>query len=117
MEQNTPVSSSKGLSIAALVCGIIGVVGLFLSAHPVIAVITFVIAILGLVLGAVGMKKAKENNEPRGLAIAGLVLGIVGTALGLIGVICAICVCTAASAINQGISDGSLQDLINQIGG
>ena len=93
------MNSSKGISIAALVCGIVGIVGLFVSAHPVIAIIVFLVAVAGIVLGAIGMKKAKANGEPKGLATAGLVCGIVGTALALIGVICAITVIAAAKAV------------------
>ena len=92
------MSSSKGISIAALVCGILGIVGLFVTAHPVLAIIVFVIAVLGIVFGGIGMSKAKKNGESSGLAIAGLVCGIVGTALALIGVMCALCVIGSLAA-------------------
>ncbi|MCH5202404.1 MAG: DUF4190 domain-containing protein [Oscillospiraceae bacterium] len=85
MENNT---SSKGMSIGALVCGILGIVGSFI---PVVCYFTLVLAILGIVFGAKGMKTSKETGEGRGLAIAGLVLGIIGTSFAAIGVICVAC--------------------------
>lgn len=79
---------SKGMSIAALVCGILGIVGSFI---PVVCYFTFVLAILGIIFGAKGLKIAKANNEGTGLAVAGLVLGIIGTVMGSLSVLCVIC--------------------------
>lgn len=87
--------SSKGLSIAALVCGIVGIAAGWL---PVFGWIAIVAGIAGIVLGAIGMKKAKANGEPKGLATAGLVLGIIGTAVAVIAVICVVCVFSVASS-------------------
>ena len=53
-------NNSKGISIAALVCGILGIVGSFI---PVVQYFTLVLAIVGIVLGAIGMKKAQEAVE------------------------------------------------------
>ncbi|MEG0230028.1 MAG: DUF4190 domain-containing protein [Oscillospiraceae bacterium] len=85
---NTPQMSNNGngLAIAALVCGILGIVGGFI---PVVQYFTLVLAILGIVFGAKAKKTATDDK--RGLAVAGLVCGIVGTAFGAIGVICAVC--------------------------
>ena len=84
-------NNSKGFSIAARVCGILGIIGSFI---PVVCYFTFVLAVLGIVFGVLGRKKA--NPGETGLATAGLVLGIIGTAFGAVGIICVIC---AASAI------------------
>lgn len=111
MEQN----SNKGMSIAALVCGIVGCVGMFMSAHPVIAVITLVVAILGIVFGAKGMKASKVTGEGKGLAVAGLVLGIIGTVFAAIGVICWACVACAAKKVTDAVNAGDLNDLLNQL--
>ena len=70
-----PPQASKSMSVSAFVCGILGIVGSFL---PIIGYFTLVLAILGIVFGARGMKIAKYNHESKGLAIAGLVLGIIG---------------------------------------
>lgn len=112
MEQYQSNGSSKGISIAALVCGIVGIVGAW---FPVICYFALIIAIVGIVLGAIGMKKAKENNEPKGLATAGLVLGIIGTALAVIGVICIVACTVAANAAGSQYLD-QLNDLANQLG-
>ena len=105
--------NSKTCSIIALVCGIIGVV--FAWWGMVISIIAFICAIVGIVFGAMGMKKAKAENAPKGLAVAGLVCGIVGAALALIGVICAACVLCTASAIYDGAANGSLSSSLNEL--
>ncbi|MGN1111776.1 MAG: DUF4190 domain-containing protein [Acutalibacteraceae bacterium] len=100
-------NNSKVFSIVALVCGIVGIIGAWI---PVLCYFAFVIAILGIVFGAIGMKKCKAAGERKGLAIAGLVCGIIGTAITLIAVICAVCVvCTAASVL--GAAGGTASDL------
>ena len=89
-------NNGKGMSIAALVFGILGIVGSFI---PVVCYFTLVLAILGIIFGALGMKKAKlAGGEGKGLAVAGLVLGIIGTAFGAIGVICIACAAAAVAS-------------------
>ncbi|PKM63162.1 MAG: hypothetical protein CVU97_01570 [Firmicutes bacterium HGW-Firmicutes-21] len=88
-------NSGNGMAVAALVCGILGIIGSFI---PFVNYFTLVLAILGIVFGAIGLKRAKFSGKGEGLATAGLVLGIVGTAFGAIGVICVlICTSTIAS--------------------
>ena len=113
-EMYTPNPTPEGqetnkMSIAALVCGILGIVGSFI---PVISYFTLVLAILGIVFGSKGMKIAKITGQGQGLATAiakitgqgqglataGLVLGIIGTAFGVIGVLCIICAAGALAA-------------------
>lgn len=92
-----PVNSGKGMSVAALVLGILGIVGAWI---PVVCWFTGVLAILGLVFGAIGRKKSvKATGKASGLATAGFVLGIIGTSFAVIGIICTVaCVaCVAAS--------------------
>ena len=94
-------SPSKGFGIAALVLGILSIVFLCLSWHPVFALIDLVLSIFAIVLGAVGMSRAKKSHASAGLAIAGLVCGIVGTVLSLGFLVCwAACAVTAVSATN-----------------
>ncbi len=76
------------MAIAALVCGILGIVGSFI---PVVCYFTFVLAILGIVFGVKARKQAAETGEGKGLATAGLILGIIGTVVGGLGVACVIC--------------------------
>ena len=71
--------NAKNISIAALVCGILGIVGSFI---PVVSYFTLVLAILGIVFGVKGRKA--EGNDKKGLATAGMVLGIIGVACSVI---------------------------------
>lgn len=90
MQNNT----GKNFSIAALVCGILGIVGSFI---PIVSYFTLVLAILGIIFGVKGRKMA--TPETKGLATAGFVLGIIGVCFAVIGVICAICAVGMLAAI------------------
>jgi hypothetical protein len=61
-----PPNTSNGLAIAALVCGIVGLLCL-----------GFVLGPLAIIFGGIGLSKANQGAEHKGLATAGLVLGIV----------------------------------------
>ncbi len=90
--------TTKNKSIVALVCGILGIVGGWI---PVVCYFTFVLAIVGLVFGALALKDKPQGND-KGIAVAGLVCGIVGTVFGLIGVLCAVCaICAANAFVNE----------------
>ena len=80
-----PPAQTNGMAIAALVCGVLGIVGSFI---PVVMYFTAVLAVLGIIFGVMGMKKAKQIGSGNGLAITGLVLGIVGTIFAIVGIIC-----------------------------
>ena len=92
MENN----NAKGYSIAALVCGILGIVGSFI---PWVCYFTFVLAILGIVFGVKGRKLAQPDQK--GLATAGFVLGIIGTAIGALGIVCIVCAAGVAGAVGN----------------
>lgn len=93
---------------AALVLGIVSVtmvvLGFFLITLP-IAVICGVIAI---VLGRSGKRKVDrgETRRNRGHAQAGFVMGIVGTALGLLGVVGFILLIALSEEFQQGFEQG-----------
>ncbi len=88
-----PVNDGKGMSIAALVCGILGMIGGFI---PVVCYFTTILAVLGLIFGIIGRKKSTlVYGKASGIATAGLVLGIIGTAFAVLGLLCTIA-CTAA---------------------
>lgn len=83
----------KKLSIAALVLGILGIVGGYI---PVVCYFTTICAILGVIFGVKGRKKSvAANGKASGLATAGLVLGIIGLAFAVLGLICT-AICSAA---------------------
>ena len=115
MEKKTNVPA-----IIALVAGILAVVlGIFgwTTARVFVVVIGIVLGALGIVCGAVGMKKAKELGTGKGLAIAGLVCGIVGTVFTPISLPCA---CTAEKArevLESGEVDwNEVNDILNGLG-
>jgi apolipoprotein N-acyltransferase len=62
------------MGVAALVLGIVGFV---VSIIPFLGQYALPVTVLALLLGAIGMRK-----QPRGLATAGLVLGLLGSGLG-----------------------------------
>ena len=77
------------MPVASLVLGILGTL---LSLHPVSMLIGLPMAIVALILGIMGRKQLAAQNQPTGLATAGMVLGIIGTTIGaLILALCAAC--------------------------
>ena len=91
------MNNGKGFSIAALVLGILGIVGGWI---PVLGYFTLVMAILGIIFGAKGRKmSAAADGKASGLATAGLVLGIIGTCIGGLGVLCTTCTLCAAAEV------------------
>ena len=105
--------NAKTCSIVALVCGIVGVV--FAWMGLVFSIIALIASVAGIIFGAMGMKKAKEENVPKGLAVAGLVCGIVGAAFAFIGVICSACVLCAGNAIAESYNNGDLSSSLSEL--
>jgi hypothetical protein len=69
---------SKRLSISSIVGLILGIIGVLLSAVPIINNFAFVLAILALIFGIVGLVRTKnEKKKGRGLAIAAIVLAVI----------------------------------------
>jgi hypothetical protein len=70
---------SNGPATASLVLGIVGVVFGF------VPILGLILGLLGIVFAYLGFKRADAaNGVGRGLAIAGLVLGIIATAMGIV---------------------------------
>ena len=89
----------KNMAIVSLVCGIVGIAGGMLgSVIPFISYIMPLCSIAGIVFGALALKNVKAGNcegNEKGLATAGLVLGIVALALDVVAIIC-VAVCAGA---------------------
>ena len=86
------------MGVAALVLGIIGTL---LSLNWITVWVGVPMSIVALVLGILGRKQAVTDGKPSGTATAGMVLGIVGTAIGaLIFAACASCM-AGVSAIGK----------------
>lgn len=96
--EKTTKTESKGLSIAAMVLGIIALV--FFCAWP----ISIPCAILAIIFGAVQLKKAGK-----GMAIAGLSLGIISIAIWII------LVATGITIFNAATESGSLNNFLDEL--
>lgn len=78
---STPAGASKaagaksmdGLAIASLVCSI---VGMFF--------IPYLLPILGIIFGAVSMKRVEKRSTSYKIAVAGLIVGIIGLVIQII---------------------------------
>lgn len=94
MEQN----DGKGLSIAALVLGIISIISFWL---PMWNTVSLIVSIIGLVLGIKGRQACMSSGAPTGMATAGLVLSIIGLVFAVIGflscTVCTLCIAGAAA--------------------
>lgn len=91
-----PVQKTNGKAIASMVLGILAVVSIFTGK---LAFIGLICGIVGIIL-AVNAKKeiAVTGEEGKGMATAGLVCSIIGTAIAGIGVVCVLCVAGALGA-------------------
>lgn len=92
----------KNMAIAALVCGIVGIAGSFV---PYVQYVAPICAIAGIIFGALSLKriKAGEEVESKGLAIAGLVCGIIATAETVIAFMCVVCALCVTAGIIGGL--------------
>lgn len=94
--------AGKGLSITALVLGIVATV---LAWFYMINIVALICGIVGIICAASGRKKSIESNAPTGLGTAGLVLSIIGTVFAGIGFLsCTLCVLCAGDIANSSYS-------------
>jgi hypothetical protein len=100
------------LAVAALVLGIIGMIA---SLIPFGALLGVPLAIVGLILGILARKNAVETQQPTGMATAGLVVSIIGVALGiLLFALCAACVGNAKRNFERMANDPEYQKQHNK---
>jgi lysylphosphatidylglycerol synthetase-like protein (DUF2156 family) len=77
-----PQPPSNAPAIAALVCGIVGVV---LSWIPFINFLAVILAIVAIITGVVGLRRAGPPEAPgKGMAIAGLITGAVALVVSVV---------------------------------
>lgn len=65
--------SMNGLAIAGFVLALLGFLGSFI---PVVNIFAMGLAVLGLILAGIGLAKSAKLGAGKGLAIAGLILGV-----------------------------------------
>lgn len=113
MGYNIMENSGKGLSVTGLVLGIVATV---LAWFYMINIVALVCGIIGIICAVKGKKAAVAAGAPTGLGTAGLVLSIIGTCLAGIGFFtCTLCVICAAGAIGSAGSAAGLGDLLNNL--
>jgi hypothetical protein len=91
--------ASNGLAVASLVLGILAVVFFWLFW------LAWILGILAIVFGAVGRGKANQGAPNKGMATAGLVLGIVGFAASVLFLVLFVMVANNASDKFQQVAD------------
>ncbi len=78
-----PPAGSNGVAVASMVCGI---TGLTIAWLPFVGVLGAAASVVAVVLGIIGLRRARAGAERRGFAVAGTItgaLGIVATAFGV----------------------------------
>jgi hypothetical protein len=93
-----PPSPRNGIAAAATVLGITGAA---LSWLPFVFVVGVIAAVLGIVFGLVGLRRARRAGHGRALAMTGLVTGVVGVAMGSLGVVLTIATVRALDAFEN----------------
>ena len=103
---------TNGMAVAALVCGILGIVGGFI---PVVTFFTFVLSVLGVIFGVKGRKMSTAVfGKPSGLATAGFILGIIGLSFATLGLLCtALCL---SSICASGCAAADMMDMMEDFG-
>ena len=109
----------KGQSIAGLVLGLAAIVMALVVPGIVGSCGCLPVAIVGLVLSVTGGKKLAANNLPKGIATAGLVIGIIAVVLSaIVFVTCGICniLCAAGGCAADAAADaaaGAAEEALN----
>lgn len=100
-------AAGNGAAVAAMICGIVGVVfGLI----PILGIPALALGLIALVLGIVGRKNVKRdpNRGHKGMATAGVILGILASGLGIAGIV------IVTNAVND--VNSSVDHLNHQLG-
>ena len=71
------IAQTNGLATASLVLGVLSLALFFTF------VIAWILAILAIVFGGIGVSRANQGAPNRSMAVAGLVLGIAGIVVGI----------------------------------
>lgn len=68
--------AGQNLGIAALITAIVTFV---LAVIPCVGIIAIIPGIIAVVLASIGLSQASRNDSPRGILVAGLIIGVVAT--------------------------------------
>lgn len=96
-------AANSGLAIAALILGIIAIVTAFI---PIVNNVSFFIAIIDVVLAIIGIVATKNGQRGgRGMAVAGLVMGVLAIVVTLaVQAACSATLDQASQAMNDAVS-------------
>lgn len=73
--------AGNGLATAGFVLGLLGFLGSFI---PVVNILGIGLGVVGAILALVGLSKAKKLGKGKGLAMAGLILGVLALIIGIV---------------------------------
>ncbi len=76
----TPKPAGQTLGIASLITAIVTFV---IAVIPCVGLIAIIPGIIAIVLASVGLSQAARNESPRGILLAGLIIGVVATLISL----------------------------------
>jgi hypothetical protein len=79
--------AGTGSNSAATAAVVMGSVGLAVAWVPFIVVIGFVLSVLAVIFGIRGLRRARATGSGRGAAMAGTIMGALGIAASVVGVI------------------------------
>ena len=100
-------NTGQNLGVAALITAIITFV---LAVIPCVGLIAIIPGIIAIVLGSVGLSQAARNHSPRGVALAGLIIGILASLISVSQMFVA-----GKIAHNAGKWPGDIQNIINDV--
>jgi hypothetical protein len=69
-------TTGQNLGIAALITAIVTFV---LAVIPCVGLIAVIPGIIAIILASVGLSQASRNNSPKGLLVAGLIIGVIAS--------------------------------------
>jgi hypothetical protein len=82
----------NGVAIGGLTCGILAIA---IGWLPVVFVLGAVLAVLGVALGTIGLRRSRHSGSGRGFSLAGIITGLVGIAVAAGGLVFTITVLRA----------------------
>jgi hypothetical protein len=105
--EDVPNKSGSNLGIAALITAIITFV---LAVIPCVGLIAIIPGIIAVVLASVGLSQSAGSDAPRGILIAGLIIGIIASMISVSQV-------SVASKIARSTGNwpGDIQNIINDV--
>jgi hypothetical protein len=100
-------NAGQNLGIAALITAIITFV---LAVIPCVGLIAIIPGIIAIILASVGLSQASKNDSPKGVLIAGLIIGIIATMISFSQIFVA-----GKIAQHAGKWPGDIQNVINDV--